>query len=204
MKLNLKYVDNLPVVIINNYFDKQEYKKLTNFIFNLNPYMWHTDFKKSYGAPDFKNKKIKQNYSIQLDELYTSEGRKHCLIFNINRKLFNEEVRDKLLKENNLFKYLNICNSDKTFLNYYENNNLYDFHVDIASLTATYIFFKTPMHFTGGEFSIENKINIKPENNSMIIFPSFLFHKVKNVLMPENKRGKCLGRFSMTQFCTFK
>ena len=67
-----------------------------------------------------------------------------------------------------------------------------------------YLFFKEPQNFKGGEFNIENEIINKPENNSMIIFPSFMQHKVENVVTPENKRDQCLGRFAMTQFCTFK
>lgn len=205
MEISLKTVEDQPVIIINNYFDNNEYNQLTNFIFDLNPYEWHTNPKKTFGAAKEEGTiQLKKNYAINLDSLYTAEGRKYCPVFNINRKLFIKEVTKKLIKLNSLFNYLESCNSDTTFLNYYENNNLYDFHKDIAVFTANYIFFKEPKNFKGGEFNIENKLINKPENNTMIIFPSFLHHKVETVLMPESKRGQCLGRFSMTQFCSFK
>ena len=202
MNINLKYIQGLPVAVIHNYFDWEEYKQLTEFIFNLNPYMWHTDPTKTKGATEEGEGKVqlKKNYALFLDTLYTAEGRKYCPVLNINRKLF-KEVAKKLIKINYFFTYLESCTKDTTALNYYENKNLYDFHKDTATLTANYIFFKTPKNFTGGEFNIENKIINKPENNTMIIFPSFLKHKVETVLTPENKRNQCLGRFAMTQFC---
>jgi len=207
MEINLRLIKGLPIAVIHNYFNEQEYKQLTEFICNLNPYTWHTDPIKTHGAiKEEKNGKkiqLKKNYALCLDTLYTEEGRKYCPVFSINRKLFSE-VTDKLTKLNSFFNYLSTCTADTTFLNYYENNNLYGFHRDTVTLTANYIFFKTPKSFTGGEFNIENELINKPKNNSMVIFPSFMQHKVETVSTPENKRGQCLGRFSMTQFCKHK
>jgi len=204
MEINLRLIKGLPIAVIHNYFNEQEYKQLTEFIFNLNPYTWHTDPTKTHGATKKEESgervQLKKNYALCLDTLYTEEGRKYCPVFSINRKLFSE-VTDKLTKLNCFFDYLSTSTADTTFLNYYENNNLYEFHRDTVTLTANYIFFKTPKSFTGGEFNIENELIDKPENNSMVIFPSFMQHKVENVVTPENKRDQCLGRFSMTQFC---
>ena len=69
MEISLKTVDDQPVIIINNYFDKNEYNQLTNFIFDLNPYEWHTNPKKTFGA-------TKEEGTIQLKKNVHSRRKK--------------------------------------------------------------------------------------------------------------------------------
>ena len=96
------------------------------------------------------------------------------------------------------WEYLQYSTSDATHVNYYEDNHSYDFHWDRSTVSACYTFFKEPKQFKGGRFNLENQLNFEPENNSMLIFPSFLDHKIENVTADILGRG--LGRFSIVQF----
>jgi predicted 2-oxoglutarate/Fe(II)-dependent dioxygenase YbiX len=64
-------------------------------------------------------------------------------------------------------------------------------------LTAITVVHKTPKQYLGGEFVFDDyDLSIELENNSMILFPSFINHSVNNISV----NNKLNGRFSITQF----
>lgn len=198
MKIELHKIEGMPVAYVKDYYVKWEYDVITEYLLSTDPYKWSTNPKLSGGAADESGVQLKNTYSANVDNWFTEKGREFCPLLRINRKLFSNEVVDTLVDKHLFFSYLKYCNADSTYINYYENNHSYDFHWDKAIISACYTFFNEPKQFTGGTFNIEDKLNFEPQNNSMIIFPSFLHHKVENVLA--NKLGHCLGRFSIVQF----
>ena len=61
---------------------------------------------------------------------------------------------------------------------------------------------KATKKFQGGELLIGKNLTIDCNNNTMVLFPSVLKHKVEKVKMLTKE--KLCGRFSMTQFLTYK
>lgn len=198
MNITLHFVDQMPVIYITKYYEDCEYNSIFEYILSTNPYKWPTNSKLSGGAAYETGVQLKNTYSSNVDTWFTDKGREFCPLLQINRKLFSGEFIDTLVDKHSFFNYLKGSDTDSTYVNYYENHHSYDFHWDQSIVSACYTFFKEPQQFTGGTFNIEDKLKFKPENNSMIIFPSFLNHKVEPVVA--NKLEHYLGRFSIVQF----
>ena len=198
MKINYKEILNLPVVEIENFYTTEENNSLISYCETTAPISWNRP--KIKNVPDATlnyGEEIKNNYGIQLDELYTQAGRNICPVFKINRKIFYPEIKEKLKKLHTFFRYLDTANRDYTWLHYYKDNDYFDEHNDLSLISAVSVFFKEPKGFKGGDFFIEGT-NFKCKNKSIIIFPSILLHKISPV---ETKKADIhSSRFSMTQF----
>ena len=201
MKFELKKVNDLPVVIISNFYTKKELETIMNFCISTNPYSWFQDPNKNGGAKDDSGKDLKSSYAVCIDEWYTNIGRNFCPIFKLNRKLWDKKVTQKLEQFHVYFETINSSTKDTTFLNYYEDSNFYDFHHDSAILTTLTFFYKEPKKFEGGELLIGKDLTIDCKNNTMVLFPSILKHRVEEVKMLTKE--KLYGRFSMTQFLNY-
>ena len=117
----------------------------------------------------------------------------------INRKLINQEMFKN--HPHWLFNDVGALNEDNTLIMYYENNDEYKPHRDLARLTAITWFYREPKKFTGGNLRFpEFDMEIECKHNRVIVFPSSIHHGVDKVGMEEKDMGKKLGRFTMTQF----
>ena len=139
---------------------------------------------------------IKKNKGVFLDVLYTD--RNFSNILSINRKTLTSEI----INQKNSWYFKDICsNRDDTLISYYENNDYYKPHKDIALVTICSWFFKEPKKFTGGNFYfVDHNIKVEVKNNSAIIFPSHIRHAVDTIDMNEQDRNKGFGRYCISQF----
>ena len=100
-----------------------------------------------------------------------------------------------------LFNHVSALNEDNTLIMYYENNDEYKPHRDLARLTGITWFYREPKKFTGGNLRFPRfDMEIECKHNRVIVFPSSIHHGVDKVGMEEKDMGKKLGRFTMTQF----
>ena len=140
---------------------------------------------------------LKNTWDLRLDAFYTSRDSSNIL--EINRKLF-----DLQLYYNHphwLFNHVDALNEDTTQILYYENNDEYKPHRDLARLTGITWFYREPKKFTGGNLIFPRfDMEIECKHNRVILFPSSIYHGVEKVSMEEKDMGKKLGRFTMTQF----
>jgi len=140
---------------------------------------------------------LKNTWDMRLDAFYTSRDSSNIL--EINRKLF-----DLQLYYNHphwLFNHVDALNEDTTQILYYENNDEYKPHRDLARLTGITWFYREPKKFTGGNLRFPRfDMEIECKHNRVILFPSSIHHGVDKVSMEEKDMGKKLGRFTMTQF----
>lgn len=202
MKIEIKESNKLPVAIIKNYYTNEELNALWDFVKLSDPYKWFNKPEQNGGAKDLKGNNLKHNRAVCIDDWFTLTGRQFCPVFSINRKLWDPKLINKLEKEHYLFNIVNNVNRDTTFLNYYENDQYYDYHTDMAIITTIFMFYKDPKKFTGGELLFKNDLKIECDNNTLVIFPSILKHRAEKVKMKTNE--KLCGRFSMTQFLHYK
>ena len=200
MNINKVFVKNLPVLYIEEFYSQESVNVILNSMIDMNPYDWHKDGSKTGGAT-CKGESLKHNYCLLLDNLVSQEGRKYNPIIKNTRNIFNPEILELFEQQHTFFSYLKISNSDTTLLNYYEGDAYYNFHQDVATITAVSSFYKTPQKHTKGEFIIENQ-SFKLKTGSMLLFPSVLQHKASQAICEEN--GKCNGRFSVAQLIVCK
>ena len=132
-----------------------------------------------------------------LDRFFTSRDSSNIL--EVNRKLVDQEIYKN--HSHWLFNHLDALNEDTTQILYYENNDEYKPHRDLARLTAITWFYREPKKFTGGNLRFPRfDMEIECKHNRVIVFPSSIHHGVDKVGMEEKDMGKKLGRFTMTQF----
>lgn len=154
-------------------------------------------------ALDEFNKPIATSSGIWLDDIY--KERSICNYFKYYKTWLSEDLKNHLEKAF-YWRSFFICDDDSTLLRYYENNSFYKPHIDQARFTQLYWTFKEPKKFTGGQLIFDDfNYEIEIENNTMIVFPSWLFHQVKPVVLkegtPDNKdKYNCNGRFVFSTF----
>ena len=140
---------------------------------------------------------IKNAWDMFLDSFFISRDSSNIL--EINRKLINKEMFKN--HPHWLFNDVGALNEDNTLIMYYENNDEYKPHRDLARLTGITWFYREPKKFTGGNLRFPwFDMEIECKHNRVIVFPSSIPHGVDKVGMEENDMGKKLGRFAMTQF----
>lgn len=139
---------------------------------------------------------LKSNSGFYLDHAYCCMNMSN--IFRLSRKILDPKVLNQ--KDSWFFKNIFI-NRDSTFISYYENDDFYLSHDDIALVSACTWIYKEPKIFSGGDFNFcDYDLKIEVKNNSCVIFPSRLFHSVDKVIIPDQYQNKGLGRYCISQF----
>lgn len=209
MDIQYHNVKQMPVVIIDNFYEHDAVDKMLQEMFFLNndsrklvedPELTGSAYKK-----DDNNNTVylKQLKALFLDQVYRG-NRSVSNILLENRKLFSPEIKDLLQDLHIFFKYISFSNYDSTILNYYENSDHYLAHEDLSIITAISWIHKVPKMFSGGELCIEDELTIECKSNRIAIFSSMLRHEVYPVKLDNELIGQNLGRFSITQLLTIR
>lgn len=98
----------------------------------------------------------------------------------------NQEVVNKLLDYNSLFRILFHCESRTHLLSYYENSDFYRPHIDNTVFTILNYFFTEPKQFSGGDITLYSGTNkkqadIEIKNNRVVLIPGCTSHEVKEI-----------------------
>jgi hypothetical protein len=203
MEFNYYNVLNLPVVVVDNFYDDKACQLIWQelcFLNNDNKLMGPEE---TGSALDINtNAPLKNNTGITLDEIYSDRNVSNIL--KENRKIFFDDIADCFIDFNVFFRYLRASNLDTTIVQYYENSNFYKSHTDGATITALAWFYDQPQRFQGGRLIFENGLSIDCRYNRIVVFPSILFHSVEPVSMKEDDRNHGAGRYSITQLISLK
>ena len=191
-----------PYILIDDFYDQSELDRIWEELDYLcNPKrMGRSSIERGAATniySDGTEQSIKNSWDLFLDTFFTS--RDFSNILEVNRKLINKEI----FKDHPhwLFNHLDALNEDNTQILYYENNDEYKPHRDLARLTGITWFYREPKKFTGGNLRFPRfDMEIECKHNRVIVFPSSIHHGVDKVGMEEKDMDKKLGRFTMTQF----
>tara|TARA_B100000609_G_C17153044_1_gene401972 strand:- start:392 stop:988 length:597 start_codon:yes stop_codon:yes gene_type:complete len=188
-----KIISNLPVVFIQDFYSKEELDKIMT---ELHYFTDENIFRKP-GEPFGPGTAIrdgiplKDGKGLHLDGFY-SDRRSESNILQINRKLFSKEVVTLLEGMHTFFRYIAESSEDNTKIHFFNQGNHYKKHIDSTTVTAISYFHDLPKSFTGGDLIIESQLHLPCLNNSLVIFPSILWHEVTPVVGT--------GRYAMSQF----
>ncbi len=188
-----KIVSNLPVVFIQDFYDKEELELIMK---ELHYFRDENIFKKpgdpfGPGTAIRDGVELKDGLGLHLDGFYSGK-REESNILRVNRKLFSTEVVKLLEGLHTFFRYISESSEDNTKIHYFNKGNHYKQHIDSTTVTAISYFHDIPKTFTGGELIIESQLQLPCLNNSLVIFPSILWHEVTPV--------EGTGRYAMSQF----
>lgn len=152
-------------------------------------------------AKDLKGESKSNAFRFYLWDTYTVKGTKFSHIIQALYKQQSEEFKKIVekgmpLHHNN---YIN-TNTDSTMVSYYDHEQEYKSHKDSTQFTFLVWLYKEPKKFKGGDFCLtEANKRIKCIPNRMVMFPSYLGHKVYPVKMDSDaKFGD--GRYCVTHF----
>jgi predicted 2-oxoglutarate/Fe(II)-dependent dioxygenase YbiX len=192
-------VADLPVICMDNFYDDEELNKILPELFFLTRSSEKMDTAEILGsAKDGDGNVLKKTKGYWLDSYFSD--RKNSDILEANRKIFQSEIIEELLKNHIIYEYITKCNFDSTLVQYYENEDGYKMHNDSAIFSFVTTFYQSPKKFEGGDFEFLNGPKIECVHNRAIIFPSILRHRVTPIKMNINDQNKNFGRFSITQF----
>ena len=126
----------------------------------------------------------------------------------IFHKVFNDQIRTNygtsskiIAGHSNWFFREHKYEKMNVLLSYYENDDYYKEHCDIAFITCLTWHYKLPKKFKGGNFHFtKNNIEIESKYNRMLIFPSMIAHSVDKVILSEEDTQKRYGRYCFTHF----
>lgn len=201
-------VNNLPVMVIDKFYDKiAEEKIMQELLFLTNDERKLKDPPNSGSAwdPDDSlpggKRYLKSNKAHSLDSIYMDRDVSNILVEN--RKLFSEEITKELMKAHPIFRYVKYANQDATLVSYYEDQDYYLPHRDDATITALTWFYQSPKSFVGGDLLLEESLEVECKSNRCIIFPSITLHSVNKIEIDQNKKGMNYGRFAISQFLSY-
>ena len=196
------YSEPFPYILIDDFYDQSELDRIWEELDYLcNPKrMGRSSIERGSAGVSDENgvyQPLKNTWDMFLDTFFTSRDSSNIL--EVNRKLVNQEIYKN--HPHWLFNHLDALNEDNTQILYYENNDEYKPHRDLARLTGITWFYREPKKFTGGNLRFPKfDVEIECKHNRVIVFPGSIYHGVDKVSMEEKDMGKKLGRFAMSQF----
>lgn len=184
--------NNFSIAIVDNFYSAFELKEIKDELKLLSSVAELKVFVNK-AAKDEENNSKQNSDSFFLDDLY-KDKRNLSKILSINRKLFSEELRIKLIEKNLFYEHVFNVNYDATLLNFYKQTNYYNPHKDTCCFTALTFF--TLEEFCGGDLVFpEYNIKVGAVENRMVVFPGFILHGSEEVT-----KGV---RVSMAQFLNY-
>ena len=198
------YKDPFPHLIVEDFYNEKELELIWE---ELN---FYTKPGKLLGAKDYSGVVDKTNArALSLDSLYvdySSNGsvnyRSISNILNITRKVFDCEILKTYSEINDCCILGNKCDRDFTKVRYYHHGEYYEPHIDGGFHTLAFSYFhKTPKSFTGGELYFPKYYYEFPcSDNTVIIFPSWVEHGVREVKIKDSEYYDGFGRYAITHF----
>ena len=204
------YVEPFPHLIIKNFYNEEEVELIWE---ELN---FYTKPGKLLEAQDFGGIIGKTNsHAIILDQLYrnytetrdgTIDGKPNYRtvsnILNVTRKIFNSGVIDVFSDIHDCCSIAKLSNWDATKVRYYHNGEYYEPHTDKSiQFLGFYYIHKEPKKFSGGEvFFPKYDYEYSCDNNSIIIFPGWVEHGVKEIKIENSDYYDGWGRYAITSF----
>lgn len=188
----------LPVIFIRDFYSNIELSSIFDelkFLSSIDRFKDPTD-PDGPGTAITDGVVLKSGTGMHLDVVY--KDRSESNILKVNRKLFKKETTNLLENYHSFFRYVRRSNEDNTKLHYYTNGDYYKAHVDDAVVTAISFFYNEPKGYTGGDLILEHRLRIPCLNNSLVVFPSIMWHEVTPIVMSDFSPN--MGRYSMTQF----
>lgn len=195
---NIKITDCL---VIDNFYSPEEEKLIWEEL-DFHREAFYLD--KKGVALDKDKTPVANLFRIYLDDIYRDK-REHSNILKCYSKILSKENMERYKNTTQSGRTLEVTNIDWSQVSYYEDGNDYAEHFDQFMHSCLIWFFREPKKFTGGDLTFTETQEIVPcKHNRMILFPSYLLHKVDVVKMHEKYLGQGLGRFCLTHFFSRK
>ena len=191
--------DPTPHLLLEDVYSEDQLSTLWKEIEILTPSLdppsetgsaWHEDDEKTLK---------KQNKGLFLYNVYNR--RDVSPIISITEQILFNDMAEHVDENHWITKVYKACNWNTLLLSYYQNNNYYEPHTDLSTLTCLIWLWKEPKKFSGGNLTLTNYDHtIECKNNTGIIFFGGEEHAVNNVTLDEEYIDQNLGRYTISTF----
>lgn len=170
------------------------------------------------GSENRIDPRVRRNDVVMLDTIFGPAPERSTILTTVNRQLNTAECNKLWHEGYTLFDTINYRTWNESVLSRYGNCNFYGRHRDTMKnpersgditrrLVTLVLYFNTePEVFTGGEISFyegEKSMTVKPKHNRAVVFPSYMFHEVAKVSLPDDAPFSA-GRFSLNRWMGFR
>jgi hypothetical protein len=161
--------------------------------------------------------RIRQNDVVMLDSVFAAERKRSDILSLVDARV--GELNPLWHEGYTLFDTINYHTWTESVLSRYGRCNFYGRHQDTIfdpqkkgeterrRLVTLVLYFNTePEAFTGGDLNLyagDKMATVKPKHNRAIVFPSFVFHNVNKVSLPDDAPFSA-GRFSLNRWMGFR
>ena len=191
------YIEPFPHLIFHNFYDEKELKLIWEEL------KFYTKPNKLFDVEDYQgvvgSTKAK---AIALDSVFTGKTRVLSNILTVSRKVFDSQILQPFSEIHDSCSLAKLANYDITKVRYYHNGDYYKPHTDsYFEFLAFSYFYKEPKKFSGGNL-IFPKYNheFNCQNNSLIMFPSWVEHGVSEISIQDSDYFEGNGRYAITHF----
>ena len=205
------YKEPFPHMIIKNFYNEEELELIWEELkFYTKPGKL-LDAKDYGGIVDATNSRailldeLYKNYDSSSKKIYAEGSPNYRWVSNIltvTRKIFNSGILDAFSDIHGCCSIARNANWDIHKVRYYHNGEYYDAHTDSSmQFLAFYYIHKEPKKFTGGEvYFPEYDYEYSCDNNSIIMFPGWVKHGVREVKIKDSDYYDMCGRYAITTF----
>ena len=190
-------IEPFPHIIFYNFYDKNELELIWEEL------KFYTRPNKLFDVEKYKgvvgHTKAK---AIFLDDIFSDKNRVFSNILTVSRKVFDDQILHPFSEIHDCCSLAKLSNYDISKVRYYHNGDYYKPHTDsYFEFLAFSYFYKEPKKFSGGDL-IFPKYNYKfnCQNNSLIMFPSWVEHGVSEISIQESDYFEGYGRYAITHF----
>lgn len=201
MEVNLLYKP-FPHAVIEGVYTEKELKLIWRELdFLTAPNKLENSINLKSSINEITNKPRATNKGLVLDQVFLSQ-RNISDILRLNRKIFNLDLLETLSSMSPLLGHLRQANIDITKIRYYENNDYYDSHTDLARFTFCTYFYKDRSKLKGGNlYFTDFDYEIETKNNQCVFFVGGIKHSSTPLIrLDEEKPFDGFGKYCMNQF----
>ena len=196
-----------PFLYVDDWYTPEEEELIWKELdFYTNPTTMHraeNETEKGAGAAMREDGTLMSNaWRLYLDLTYNRREVSHILRLQ-PLKVKSDEMQTAIDETGPNFRLYGITNYDQMMVNYYENSDYYESHMDFNVMTIVCWFHRTPKAYTGGDVTFHDIDTILECNhNRMVMFPSYYFHEVLPVKMKDKNLEMGWGRYGIINFYT--
>jgi len=183
--------DGIPYIVIDNVFNEDEVKRIQEEFVRLKPALLPPEL--TQGAKTVTNGYVKKNKAVFLSDVYNNPDVSD--IYKLSRRIFNPIMVDLYMSKDPMWRLFRYPLDTHYLVSYYEEDDSYEKHKDLATATLLYWQNQEPLQFEGGDLVLEEDTVIPYKSNRCVIFPSFTYHAVTPVKMLDVKTdmpGRCV------------
>lgn len=203
-----------PLLVLDGFLPEEEAAQCLQEAIHLRPVYMPAAV--GQGKDNRIDPKIRRNDVVYLDTVFAAAPSRSKILTLVKRRVASPECNRLWHQGYTIFDTINYATSWESVLSRYGKCDFYGLHQDTKQkaaageihhrlVTIVYYMNTEPERFTGGALTLKQDdgiITVTPRHNRAVVFPSFVWHRVGNVLLDDEDHSA--GRFSLNLWLGFR